>query len=49
MNLDRRSCSRMAVIIWGVALILVAIGLQSIRGHINLLTLAFAHLHSPAT
>ncbi|MBE2178954.1 MAG: hypothetical protein IAE97_00585 [Chthoniobacterales bacterium] len=33
--------SRYAVVGWGVALILVAIGLQAIRGQINLLSLAF--------
>jgi SSS family transporter len=33
--------SRWAVVGWGVALIVVAVGLQSIRGHINLLSLAF--------
>ena len=33
--------SRIAVIAWGAALILVAIGLQAVRGEINLLSLAF--------
>lgn len=33
--------SRFAVVGWGIALILVAIGLQAVRGQINLLSLAF--------
>jgi solute:Na+ symporter, SSS family len=33
--------SRVAVVLWGLALIAVAIGLQAIRGQINLLSLAF--------
>lgn len=33
--------SKIAVVLWGLALIAVAIGLQAIRGHINLLSLAF--------
>jgi SSS family solute:Na+ symporter len=33
--------SRFAVVGWGIALILVAIGLQAVRGEINLLSLAF--------
>lgn len=33
--------SRIAIVFWGVALVLVAIGLQTIRGQINLLSLAF--------
>jgi SSS family transporter len=33
--------SRAAVVLWGLILIAVAIGLQAIRGHINLLSLAF--------
>ncbi len=33
--------SKVAVVLWGVALVLVAIGLQAIRGQINLLSLAF--------
>jgi Na+/proline symporter len=33
--------SRWAVVGWGIALILVAIGLQAVRGQINLLSLAF--------
>lgn len=33
--------SRVAVIAWGIALVLVAIGLQAIRNEINLLSLAF--------
>jgi len=33
--------SRIAVVAWGAALVLAAIGLQAIRGHINLLSLAF--------
>ncbi len=33
--------SRIAIVAWGIALILVAIGLQAVRGHINLLSLAF--------
>jgi len=33
--------SRWAVLIWGILLILVAVGLQAIRGQINLLSLAF--------
>ncbi len=33
--------SRLAVVFWGAALILTAIGLQAVRGHINLLSLAF--------
>jgi SSS family transporter len=33
--------SRFAVIGWGVALILMALGLQAVRGQINLLSLAF--------
>jgi SSS family transporter len=33
--------SRGAVVGWGIALILVAIGLQAVRGQINLLSLAF--------
>ncbi len=33
--------SRIAIVGWGIALILVAVGLQAVRGHINLLSLAF--------
>jgi SSS family transporter len=33
--------SRFAVVGWGIALVLVAIGLQAVRGQINLLSLAF--------
>lgn len=33
--------SRIAVVAWGIALVLVAIGLQSIRDQVNLLSLAF--------
>jgi len=33
--------SRLAVILWGLALILCALGLQAIRGQINLISLAF--------
>lgn len=33
--------SRWAVVIWGVVLVLVAIGLQAIRSEVNLLSLAF--------
>jgi Na+/proline symporter len=33
--------SRFAVIGWGIALILMAVGLQAVRGQINLLSLAF--------
>jgi SSS family transporter len=33
--------SRIAVVLWGLALIAVAIGLQAVRGQINLLSLAF--------
>lgn len=33
--------SRFAVVLWGVALVLVAIGLQAIRDQVNLLSLAF--------
>ncbi|MFM8981409.1 MAG: hypothetical protein ACKOLA_00625, partial [Spartobacteria bacterium] len=33
--------SRVCVILWGLALIAVAIGLQAVRGEINLLSLAF--------
>lgn len=33
--------SRLCVILWGLALIAVAIGLQAVRGEINLLSLAF--------
>ncbi len=33
--------SRVCVVLWGLALIAVAIGLQSVRGEINLLSLAF--------
>ncbi len=33
--------SRIAVVAWGITLIVVAIGLQSVRGHLNLLSLAF--------
>ncbi|MFY8268335.1 MAG: sodium:solute symporter family transporter [Terrimicrobiaceae bacterium] len=33
--------SRIAVVLWGIALIGVAIGLQAVRGQLNLLSLAF--------
>ena len=33
--------SRIAVVLWGVALVLCAIGLQFIRGELNLISLAF--------
>jgi Na+/proline symporter len=33
--------SRVCVVLWGLALIAVAIGLQAVRGEINLLSLAF--------
>ncbi len=33
--------SRWMIVLWGLALIAVAIGLQAVRGHINLLSLAF--------
>ncbi len=33
--------SRIAVVVWGIALISVAIGLHAVRGQINLLSLAF--------
>jgi SSS family solute:Na+ symporter len=33
--------SRFAVVGWGIALVIVAIGLQAVRGQINLLSLAF--------
>jgi Na+/proline symporter len=33
--------SRLCVVLWGLALIAVAIGLQAVRGEINLLSLAF--------
>jgi Na+/proline symporter len=33
--------SRIAVVVWGIALIAVAIGLHAVRGQINLLSLAF--------
>lgn len=43
-NADQRLLvrqSRIAVVVWGIALILVAIGLQAIRGQLNLISLAF--------
>ncbi|GAB4175018.1 MAG: sodium:solute symporter [Terrimicrobiaceae bacterium] len=43
-NADQRILvrqSRIAVVAWGIALILVAIGLQAIRGQLNLISLAF--------
>lgn len=43
-NADQKTLlrqSRLAVLLWGVVLIAVAIGLQAIRGQINLVSLAF--------